>query len=352
MAKEYKEELEAVKRVFKSGVFSGYLAGKLTGGYEVEALEREWEEYFNVKHAIAVNSATSGLYCACNSGIFDESVDEYFNNKNTIFTTPFSMSATVSMPMVNNNIKFIDIEDDYYCMKHMHHPDIDYNILAVDLFGQPHDSYVNFKNNVIEDASQAIGAKYKDQYAGTLGKIGIFSLNYHKHIHCGEGVMIVTNDTDLAKTMRLIRNHGENVSRTLGFNFRLTEIQAAIAREQLKKLSFLIEQRVEKVNYFLDRLENYKNIIPPQTRPECTHVYYLVPLRILHNRNKYIKLLKENNIPHSVGYNKPLHTLPMFKAFYYSMPVAEKMYKELICLSITDETSKAELNKIVEVFNK
>lgn len=330
-----KEEFDAVKRVFKRNIFSGYLAGTLTGGPEVEALEREWEEYFKVKHAIAVNSATSGLFC----------VFQLFTKK-TIATTPFSMSASATMPFYTNKIKFIDIDEHFLIEK----TDNNY-VLAVDLFGQPFDieKFDVSTQVIIEDASQAIGAKYGNKYAGTLGDIGIFSLNYHKHIHCGEGGIIVTNDDEKAYKLRLLRNHGEVLEKMFGFNFRLTEIQAAIAREQLKKLSNLLNKRIDKVEYVLENLSNNKNLELPTVGNYRTHVYYLTPIKIKENRNSYIKKLNEKGITHSVGYNKPLHFLPLFdnKEHFYN---TEKAYNELICLSITSETSINEINNIIRIF--
>ena len=109
---------------------------------------------------------------------------------------------------------------------------------------------------VIEDAAQAPGAKYKDKYAGTLGDVGIFSLNYHKHIHSGEGGVVVTDNDGLAEKIRLIRNHAESVVEAkgyndlvnmLGFNYRMNEIEAAIGREQLRKLDRLLSERRDNV---------------------------------------------------------------------------------------------------------
>jgi len=336
------KELEAVIRVMKSGNLSGYVAGSLTGGKEVEALEREWEEYFNVKHAIAVNSATSGLLCAC-------SVVEDF----PFIITPFSMSASAAIPFHTNDIYFLDIEDQYFCLKEFIEPYEDYNALVVDLFGHPFDpNSLKVGGFIIEDASQAIGATFDGQYAGTFGDIGVFSLNYHKHIHCGEGGVVVTNDENIAELLRLVRNHSENVNHLIGFNFRLTELQAAIAREQLKKLKTLLEQRREKVAYFLYQLENTDNLILPQTREGCTHSYYLVPIRIKQGREKYIGDLKSTGIDFSVGYTTPLHRIPLFRGISKKLPVVEKVHSDLICFSVTPETTKSTLDKVIKILQE
>ena len=119
---------------------------------------------------------------------------------------------------------------------------------------------------VIEDCAQAPGTKYHDKFVGTIGDIGIFSLNYHKHIHTGEGGVCITNNDNLANKMQLIRNHAESVvenkgdiqlENMLGFNFRLTEIQAAIGIEQLKKLDPELKIRQNYAKLYNEALDKY-----------------------------------------------------------------------------------------------
>ncbi|MCP4706586.1 MAG: DegT/DnrJ/EryC1/StrS family aminotransferase, partial [candidate division Zixibacteria bacterium] len=185
------EEKEAVAKVLDTGMLSRYLGcwhDDFYGGEQVRALETEWAEYFGSKHAIAVNSCTSGLYCAVGAaGI--EMGDE-------VIVSPYTMSASATAALIYNAVPvFADIEEDYFCL--------DVNsieeritertraIIVVDIFGLPYDvEQINAlaqKHDlvVIEDCAQAPGAKYKDKFAGTLGDIGIYSLNYHKHIHSG-----------------------------------------------------------------------------------------------------------------------------------------------------------------------
>ena len=180
------------------------------------------------------------------------------------------------------------------------------------------------------------GAMYKDKMAGTLGDVGVFSLNYHKHIHCGEGGIAVTDNDELADRIRLIRNHAEavvgdkgndNIINLIGFNLRMTEIEAAIAREQLKKLKQLVDKRIENVNYMKSLFEDFQGIDIPKVRKWAKHVYYVFPM--LYNveemeipREKYIEAVRAELMPMrrreaegvgiSCGYTKPLYKQPLF----------------------------------------
>lgn len=365
------EEEKAVVDVLRSGVLSRFLGSwhkDFYGGPEVQALEKEWAEYYKVKHAIAVNSATSGLYCAVGAtgvGPGDE-----------IIVSPYTMSASASAALVYNAIPvFADIEEDYFCLN----PDsveeriTSYTkaIIVVDIFGLPYDvERINaiakkYKLLVIEDAAQAPGVRYGEKYAGTLGDIGIYSLNYHKHIHSGEGGVIVTNDDELAERMRLIRNHAEavveNMGRTnlvnmLGFNYRMTEIEAAIARKQLRKLKSIINSWQENVTYLENKLADIPCLDMPLVRPGCEHAYYVHPIKFKSdiagiNRERFVEGVKAELMPYmnregegvkvGCGYVQPLYLQPLYqqkivygdKGFPFNYPFYEGgvSYNKGIC---------------------
>jgi perosamine synthetase len=339
------EEEEAVLRVLRSGKLSTYLGAwheDFYGGTEVKALESEWADYFGAKHAISVNSATSGLICAVGAaGI--EAGDE-------VIVSPYTMSASAVAPLFYGGIPiFADIEKDTYCLdpKSVEKKITKKTkaIIVVDIFGQPYDveaiNAIAKKHNliVIEDAAQAPGAMYKGDFAGTLGDMGIFSLNYHKHIHSGEGGVIVTNDDALADKLRLIRNHAESVIANkgfsspkelvnmVGFNFRMTEIECAIAREQLKKLPELLLQRQANVLYLNDALKAIPCLKTTTIRADVEHAFYVHPLEFdalmagVH-RDVFIKAVKAE-LPRSImrddsdvlmgcGYVKPIYLQPIF----------------------------------------
>lgn len=338
-----KEEERAAVEVIRSGVLSKYLGcweDDFYGGPQVRALEEEWAAYFGVKHAIAVNSATSALYCAAGAiGL---------NPGDEVIVSPYTMSASATAPLIYNAIPvFADIEKDFFCLN----PDsIEERItektkaiIIVNIFGQPYDvdkvNEIARKHNlfIIEDNAQGPGAAYKEQLAGTLGDIGVFSLNYHKHIHCGEGGIAVTNNDELAERLRLIRNHAEavvgdkgykNINNMIGFNLRMTEIEASIAREQLKKLRNLVDIRIENVNYLREKFKQLPCIEVPPIRPNCKHVFYMFPL--IYNkvetgvsRERFVEAVRAELMPTKLregegvrveyGYVKPLYLQPIYQ---------------------------------------
>jgi len=252
------EESEAAKAVVDTGVLSKFLGAwdpDFFGGPKVQEFERMCERYFGVKHAVTVNSWTSGLIAAVGAvGI--EPGDE-------VIVSPWTMCASATAILHWNAIPvFADIESETFCLdpKSVEANITPYTkaIMAVDIFGHSAnmDAICSIATKhglkVITDSAQAPGVQYNGKVAGTLADVGGFSLNYHKHIHTGEGGILVTNDDDIADKLQLIRNHAEAVvgpkgntdlRNMIGYNFRLGEIEAAIGIEQLKKLSGFVASR-------------------------------------------------------------------------------------------------------------
>jgi len=326
------EEVAAVEEVIKTGVLSKYLgewSQDFYGGKMVQKFERDWKEYFKVKNAVSVNSNTSGLMAAVGAvGI--EPGDE-------VIVSPWTMSASATAILVWNAIPvFADIEYETF---NLDPASIEKNItphtkaiMVTDIFGHAADldsiMLLAKKHNlkVIEDSAQAPGAFYKGKYVGTIADIGVFSLNYHKHIHTGEGGVCVSNDGELAERMRLIRNHAEAVaegkgvtdlSNMIGFNFRMTEIESAIGIEQLKKLDSLIEGRIQSSERISSGINGLKGLRVPVVKPDCTHVYYGYPLLFSEeevgvHRNLIVEALLAEGVPTAGGYCN-LHMLPMYQ---------------------------------------
>lgn len=289
------EEMDAAKQVIESGVLSQYLGvwhEDFYGGPKVREFERQCADYFGVKYAVTVNSWTSGLVAAVGA-IGIEPGDE-------IIVSPWTMSASATAILHWNAIPvFADIDPDTFNLdtKSVEENITPYTkaIMAVDIFGQSADMEelmaIASKHGlkVISDTAQAPGALYKGKHAGTLAHVGGYSLNYHKHIHTGEGGIIVTDDDEIAERLRLIRNHAEvvvddkgvtDLSNMIGHNFRLGEIECAIGIEQLKKLGGIVESRQALANRLTEGLLDLHGLHTPVVKPDRTHVYYVYPMRL------------------------------------------------------------------------
>jgi len=289
------EELEAAKAVIESGVLSQFLGTwheDFYGGPKVREFEKAAAEYFQVKHAVTVNSWTSGLVAAVGAvGI--EPGDE-------VITTPWTMSATATAILHWNAIPvFADIDRDTYNItaKTIESCISPYTraIVVADIFGQSAemdeimDLARRYDLKVISDTAQAPGARYKNRFAGTCAHVGGYSLNYHKHIHTGEGGILVTNDDEIAERLQLIRNHAEvvvgdkgvkNLVNMVGHNFRLGEIECAIGIEQLKKLKDLVHSRQELAEQLTEGLKDLPGLKTPFINANQTHVYYVYAMQV------------------------------------------------------------------------
>ena len=327
-----KEEIVAANEVLESGVLSKFLGGNhpdFYGGKKVKEFESDCENYFKVKHAITVNSWTSGLIAAI--GALD------INPGDEIIVSPWTMCASATAILHWNAIPvFADIEKDTFCID----PEsIKKNIsprtkaiMAIDIFGQSCDVHAinkiaeEYNLKVISDSAQSPGAKYDDKFAGTLSDIGGYSLNYHKHINTGEGGILVTNDDNLAERMRLIRNHAEavvsnnknNLTNMIGHNFRLGEIECAIGIEQLKKLDSIIRQRQEKARKLIEGLSGLKGLHLPKFREKSTHVFYILPmildLEIINtSREKIVEALEAEGLDGVINGYTNIHLLPIYQ---------------------------------------
>ena len=363
-------EFDAVRRVFQNGSLSGFYGSwgkEFLGGVEVKHFERAWAERFCIPHVVSVNSATSGLYAAMGAlGI---------SPGDEVIVPPLTMSASVMAPLIYGGIPvFVDIEPETFCL------DVakvaaaitprTRAIIAVNLFGHParlHELASLARSSgiaLVEDNAQGPLASESGSYAGTVGDIGVFSLNYHKHIHTGEGGMCVTRDPGLALRLQAIRNHAENIVapaeigdpvNMIGFNYRMTEMSAAVGIAQLDRIETEVSRRQRLAEGLSAGLAGLEGVTPPMVRTACRHVYYawaarLDEVRLGVSREKFSQALSAEGFPHFVGYVKPLYMLPVFQKrvaigrngwpftlsdrqyFKGLCPVAERMYEsELLC---------------------
>lgn len=327
------DEVEASTRVIRSGVLSAYIGAPgegFLGGNEVQAFEKQAATYFGVQHAIVVNSWTSGLIAAVGA-IGIEPGDE-------IITTPWTMAATATAILHFNGIPiFADIDPNTYnidpaAVEKLITPRTR-AIMAVDIFGQSADMPAlralcdKYNLRLLCDTAQAPGAQADGRFAGTLADIGGYSLNYHKHIHCGEGGILVTDDDALARRLQLIRNHAEAVvqsddpkelSNMLGYNFRMGEIEAAIASVQLTKLAPRIASRQRAADELSRGLRPLAGLQLPTVRQDSTHVYYVYGMqldieRLGVQREHIVAALKAEGVPALFAGYQNLHLLPLFR---------------------------------------
>jgi dTDP-4-amino-4,6-dideoxygalactose transaminase len=327
------EEVAAARAVVESGVLSRYLGcwdPDFFGGPKVQEFERLCEGHFGVKHAVTVNSWTSGLITAAGA-IGIEPGDE-------VIVTPWTMCASATAILHWNAIPvFADIEPETFCLDpgSVEACISPYTraVVAVDIFGQSADiealrritDHRGIK--IITDAAQAPGVFYKGRVGGTLGDVGGYSLNYHKHIHTGEGGILVTNDDDIADRARLIRNHAEAVvgekgtadlTNMIGYNFRLGELESAIGIEQLKKLKQLVAVRQRSAERLTRGLTGLAGLRTPVVRPDCTHAYYMYPMILdiellgVPRSSIFAALQAEGVTGLAQGYQN-VHLLPMYQ---------------------------------------
>lgn len=337
------EEKIAACRVLDSGVLSRFLGAwhaDFYGGPEVQAFEGDWAASYGVKHGISVNSCTSGLYAAVGAAGIRPGEE--------VIVSPYTMAASATAPLIFGGVPvFADIDPHTYTISaDTIRPKITQRtraIIVVHIFGQAADMDPimelarEHELIVIEDCAQAPHATYKGRPVGGLGHIGVFSLNYHKHIHTGEGGIVTTNDSALAERVQLIRNHAEAVvekkgvtdlTNMIGFNFRLGEIEAAMGVEQLKKGPDLVAQRQKNVAYLEQKLVGLPGLSLPVLGPAGDHVYYVHPLDYDESvtgvpRDLVVKALKAE-LPETelregdgpligMGYVRPLYLLPLFQ---------------------------------------
>lgn len=333
--------------------WSGYLGGIHQGGYWIEWLIEEWQATFRCKYAIPCNSATSGLLASC--------IAADIGPGDVVWTSVYTMSATAACAKVlGADVRFLDIEPWQFSMDMLQFtlppPKA---IILTNLFGHPARYLKEIKRwcdvqkvVLIEDNAQSPFARMGEVYTGTIGHIGVFSLNIHKHLQTGEGGVVVTNDSDLAIRVKDAVNHGELGGGITGLNLRMTEPTAAVACAQLGKAKWIIESRRELASKLTEMISDYGGIIPPREVSGCTHVYYIWAAQVLpHGRDQLIQCLNECGFPMNKGYSPLLSRVFKTHKRYTTAEAIED--ESLITFDVCSYSpKKRHLKQMKEIFHQ
>lgn len=348
-----KSEIDsAVKKVLESGAY--------VLGPEVDAFEKEMAAYHGAKYAIGVNSGTDALYLALESlgvGKGDE-----------VIVPPFTMAASAEVACrAGATVVFTDIDPETF--------NIDPKkiekaitkrtkaIIPVHLFGQPTDmtSIMKIAKKhglfVIEDACQAVAARWRGRMVGSIGHAGALSFFPSKNLGgYGDGGMVVTSDLNIDAGARLRRAHGAKAKyyhEVHGINSRLDPLQAAILRVKLKHLADWTKRRREIAAKYYQELRGVGDLLLPAVLKDAFHVYHQYTIRTK-KRNRLRDHLAETGIPTMQYYPHALHTLPTFKGKYKmnDMPEALRACDEVLSIPVDPGLSQNETKKIIEAIKK
>lgn len=348
-----KEEKNAVLEVLSSGI--------LAQGPKVKEFEDRFAGYVGTEHAIATSSGTTALHTAllaCGIGKGDE-----------VATTPFSFVASSnSILYCGAKPVFADIDPrtfniDPEKVKEKITPNTK-ALLVVHLYGQPCEMGAlseiceDHKLMLIEDACQAHGAKHEGKKVGSFGDCAAFSFYPTKNMTTGEGGMVTTNDEEVANKAKLIREHGSKVRYhhdILGYNYRMTDIAAAVGLEQLKKLDNMNEKRIKNAERLTN---NIKGVKPPYVMPEVRHVFHQYTVKVTEktgiSRDDFSNSLNSRGIGTGIYYPIPIHKQSIYRQLGYddSLPVSEKAAKEVLSLPVHQGSSEGDIEHILSAINE
>jgi len=345
---------QAVRKIAKTGM--------LTKGEYIQTFQDSLARYLRVKHIFAVSSCTAALHLALLAANVKEG-DE-------VLVSDFSFPASANV-IVHTGAKpvFVDIDLETFCLNiddlkakiNMHAKKVK-AIMIVHAFGYPANMSeimkIARKNKlvVIEDAACAIGSKHKSKYCGTWGDLGCFSFHPRKLLTTGEGGAVVTNNPKLAERIEILRNHGGIYTKKgwefveAGFNYRLSELQAALGVEQLKTLGQTIKHRQKLARKYIQKLKKVKDIVCP-TEPRDGNFNFqsfviLLPENI--DRDDLVDFLKKQNIETTLG----TYAMHLQKAFQEYKPSSCKnsryAYKHSLTLPLYEKMNQAQMNYVVK----
>ena len=343
------EEIENVVEVMKSGM--------IAQGPKVEEFEQKFAEWVGADYGIAVNSGTAALHTALLACGIEEG-DE-------VITTPFTFIASGnSIVYTGAKPVFADIDLKTYTLD----PDtvedlITENtkaIVPVQLYGQAADmDRINeiaekYGLIIIEDAAQAHGATCNGQKVGSIGDMSCFSFYPTKNMTTSEGGMITTDDEDLAESAKMFRAHGASVRYhhdAIGYNFRMTDISAAIGLAQLDKIDGFNDKRIANADYLNNGLKDIDGVITPYCAPGSKHVYHQYTIRVEKgDRDDWVDIINDCGVGTGIHYPIPLYNQPIYRALGIEgdCPNAELAADNVISLPVHPSLTKQDLDLVIE----
>lgn len=343
------EEVAAVRKVLSSGT--------LTNGPENTGFEREFAARHDAEHGVTFASGTSALAAM----LLAEDIgpgDEVIVPSMTFISTATSVRHVGATPV------FADIDPRSFNLDPADIPRLvtprTRAVLTVHYAGQPGDMdglraiCARYGLLLLEDAAQAAGAGYRGIPVGTFGKSAMFSFTPTKNITTGEGGMVLTNDVRTAEKLRLLRNHGQQQlykHTVLGYNWRLTEMQAALGRVQLRKLDAILERKRANVAWMNRRLDSVPGITPPFQKPHSTSAHMLYTCLVDEGRDAVRDFLLRRGIEARV-YFPPAHTQPIFGRVGGCLPRTEEVARRMLSLPMHSQLTPAELSYIADTVAK
>ncbi len=356
-----KEEIDAVIEVLKSGI----LTEKSGMGPRVLEFEKEFARYVGAKHAIATSNGTAALHAAllvAGAKPGDE-----------VIVPSFTFHSTAEVVLLcGAEPVFADLDPDTYTITSETVESVltrnTKAIMPVHLYGLPADLAPLQKLakergvTLIEDGAQAHGAEYNGSKIGSIGDMTCFSFYGGKNMTTGEGGMVTTNDDDYSERLRMVRTHGEQRPywpTTVGNNYRMSELLAAIGVAQLHKLPAFLERRRKNAGFLNEKLGVLGKVIPPKEPEGRKHAWYLYTVRLrganAGKRNKVVEKLRSKNIEAGVYYESPLHMLPLYRdrsTSRRSLPETEKACRQVFSLPVHPRLDGTELEYIFETLKR
>jgi len=345
----------------KDSVMKVLDSGMLASGPRVKEFNNKFAEYVGADYGIATTSGTTALDVAVKATGLKEG--------DKVITTPFTFIASCNS-LLYSGIEpvFVDIDpvtyniDSYKVLEKLEEdPDIK-GVMPVHLFGQPADMDIimrlaeKYDLIVIEDAAQAHGAEFAGELVGGIGTAGIFSFYPTKNMTTGEGGIVVTSDQEVADNANLLINHGltdRYYHEELGYNYRMTDIAAAIGLEQLKKLDDFNKTRRENAMKLTEGISDLDWLVTPKVAEKRSHVFHQYTIRVINDaRDALIEHLEENGIGYGIHYPRLAYQQPIYKKLgydNYNCPEAEKASRQVLSLPVHPALSDENINEIIKV---